>query len=362
MWRALLLCLGVGACLSLAALDALAVELTDPRIVISGQVVDSDKGPVSDAHVQAASRTTTVTARTDRSGKFTVALPLTYCGVSITASAADRAGMVWLPIDSSLLEPRTVSIELSPLVPLEVTVTDGDGRPVAGARVGADINGVGLSAVESDALGKATLRIPRRPNQRLVYAYKAGRGFDFHALESARTTTNLAEHAIENLSLKLGPTGKKLTIRAETDDGKPVAGLLLRPFQLYKRHELVTFGLSAMPGLYSATTDAQGVAHFDDLPAWMAHFTFLILDDRTALRRFEWNLKKEPDSVIDIAIPRTVKMSGRVQFVEGTAAPEIVVEALGGGGSKMSPCYGRAVSHETVPLPSTSRRTRPIES
>ncbi len=90
MWRALLMCLGVGACLPLAALDAFGVELTDPRIVISGQVVDSVKAPVSDAHVQAASRTTAVTVHTDRSGKFTVALPVE------TGHMGDKCSDTWV--------------------------------------------------------------------------------------------------------------------------------------------------------------------------------------------------------------------------------------------------------------------------
>ena len=139
MRRALLWCLSVGGWLALTSLAAFGAESNEasksPRIVISGQVVDSDQVAAPEARVEVHSRTTTVTARTDRTGKFSVNLPLTYCGVSITATAGDRAGMQWLPLNSSLRELRTVSIELSPLIPFEVHVTDGAGGAVAGARI-----------------------------------------------------------------------------------------------------------------------------------------------------------------------------------------------------------------------------------
>jgi hypothetical protein len=348
MRRPLLLVLAAGTCLALPSLVAGGAEPTDERGIICGQIVDPDSAPVAGARVQAASVGVRATARSDAYGKFTLAVPLKYnTGVSIIASdPANRTGMLWLPLASSPLEPRKIRIAISPLIPVEVSVLDNDNRPVSGARVGAEINQVGSPVSETDALGKATVRVPQRFQYVVVYAYKAGRGLDFQGLSGIQRGAKVRDKAVERVVLKLGPTAKRITIRAKSDDGRPVAGLSLHPSGLFKRQqEQVWLADSAMSQLYLATTDADGIAHVDDLPAWITgNLTFVTDDERSAVHRFYWIAKKQTDPVVDITIPRLVRMTGRVQLGEGAPATGIAIEVSGAGSSNMAPFRGRTVS------------------
>src|SRR5580704_1380377 len=355
MRRPLLLVLAAGTCLALHSLVASGAESADERAIISGQVVDPNNAPVAGARVQAVSPRASVTALSDAFGKFTLAVPLKSAparprynsGVSIIASdPANRTGMLWLPHDSSPMERRRIRIAISPLIPVEVSVLDNNNRPVSGARVGAEINQVGSPVSETDALGKATLRVPQRFQYVVVYAYKAGRGLDFQGLSGIQRGAKVGDKAVERVALKLGPAAKSVTIRAKSDDGRPVAGLSLHPSGLFKRQpEQVWLADPAMLQLYRATTDADGIAHVDDLPAWITGgLTFVTDDDRSAVRRFDWIAKKQTDAVVDITIPRLVRITGRVQFGEGAPATGIAIEVSGAGSSNMAPFRGRTVS------------------
>jgi hypothetical protein len=144
MRRPLLLVLAAGTCLALHSLVACGAESADERAVISGQIVDPNGAAIPGARVQAVSPRVSVTTQSDTSGKFAFAVPMNSApawprydsGVSIIASdPAERTGMLWLPLDSSPLEPRKIRIAISPLIPVEVSVLDNDNRPVSGARV-----------------------------------------------------------------------------------------------------------------------------------------------------------------------------------------------------------------------------------
>ncbi|HEV3300239.1 MAG TPA: thioredoxin family protein [Planctomycetaceae bacterium] len=355
MRRPLLLVLAAGTCLALHSLVACGAESADERAVISGQIVDPNGAAIPGARVQAVSPRVSVTTQSDTSGKFAFAVPMNSApawprydsGVSIIASdPAERTGMLWLPLDSSPLEPRKIRIAISPLIPVEVSVLDNDNRPVSGARVGAEINDVGSPVAETDKLGIATVRVPQRIRYVVVYAYKAGRGLDFQRPSGIQPGPKIGGKTVERVVLKLGPTGKRVTIRAKSDDGRPVAGLSLHPGALFKdQPEQCWLGRPSLSQLYATTTNADGIAHVDNLPAWITgNLTFVTDDKRFALRGFDWNAKKQTDGVVELTIPRLVPMTGRVQFGEGAPASGIAIEVSGGGASNMVPFRGRTIS------------------
>lgn len=125
----------------------LAVEPGEP---LTGRVVDAATGqPVTDAQIRVAD--TVVAARSDSEGRFSIARYNPFA----TNLAAAAAG--YLPNEVSIATDSRdpIAVKLSPGGHvLRGTVTDPDGKPIAGARVDIRQDRAWLSAVTTDGEGR----------------------------------------------------------------------------------------------------------------------------------------------------------------------------------------------------------------
>ncbi len=331
MRRSFLLTLGAAACFVLRLFVAGAEPMAE-RVIVSGQVVDTRGAPVAGARVQAMQDRSIIAVEADRSGKFQIAVPKSRAaGLTIFAMTPIGMGMLRTPWEAKSTGIADLRIQLGESRPLEVSVMDEGGRPVAAARVGALIDQFELPFSETGAQGKASLQLPVRARRLAIYAEKTGCGLDYCILELIRRHANARGWPDDGrLSLTLGPT-RRVTIRAKSEEGRPKTGIGLRPEFLVKPGEPAMLDLSSMPGMYAAATNTEGNAIFD-LPAWIkTRVTFWPVDGKPVPRRIVWNPAKQPDGIVDAVIPRPVEISGRVEFANGTPAPGIAINVSGAG-------------------------------
>src|SRR5262249_8210607 len=109
-------------------------------------------------------------------------------------------------------------------------------------------------------------------------------------------------------------------------------GLTFRPCQLEKPRE-GSLDLFLAPEIFSAVTDAQGIARFPDLPAWAStnSIAFRTDDEERFPRQFVCNRIRHQKPILDVVIPQVVTMSGQAQFEDGTPAAGVTIEVLGSG-------------------------------
>src|SRR5262249_51563023 len=152
---------------------------------------------------------------------------------------------------------------------------------------------IDLPIVQTDAEGNATLLAPADAASVLAYAFKPGQGFDYRYLKSrARDPKETRDFPVDGrVALQLGPT-RKATILVREPNKKPIAGLDLELWLLKKPGEPDDFNLSYTQGLYRAVTDAAGVAHFDDIPAWDGELIFWPQSADVMHQRIVWDPAK----------------------------------------------------------------------
>jgi hypothetical protein len=307
-------------------------EPTREQTTVSGIVVDGKGLAVAGAKVEVLLDRSIIAARSDALGKFQLAVPKNRAaGVAIFATAPNSIGMLRMPREGEASRTANLRIQLVESRPLEVSVTDENKRPITGAQVGALIDQFELPFSETSAQGIARLQLPVRGRHLVIYADKAGRGLDYCVLELVRRHANARGWPDDGrLSLSLGPP-RRVTIRAKSEEGRPLPGVKLRPEFLMKPSEPAILDLSSMPGMCASATNTEGVASFD-LPAWLkTRVTFWPGDGKPVPRRIVWDPAKQPDGIVDAVIPRPVEISGRVEFPNGTPAPGIVIHVSGAG-------------------------------
>ena len=159
----------------------------------------------------------------------------------------------------------------------------------------------------------------------MVYATAPGKGFDYYVFDSL-SHPSTSRHWPEDgkLTLQFGPT-QKVAIRTRGADGRPVVGAKLWLWLLSKPGEPDQFSFSSVPGPYRVTTDKEGVAHFDDLPAWPGTLTFWPDRERFANRRIKWDRGRQ----LEVRLDELVPLSGHVRFADGRPAAGIGVVATG---------------------------------
>jgi hypothetical protein len=311
---------------------ASGAEATGEQATVSGIVVDARGSAIADARVQVLLDRSIVAARSDAFGKFQLAVSKNRTGgLAIFATAPTGVGMLRTPWQGGAAGNANLRIQLVESRPLEVSVTDENGHPLAGARVGALIDHFELPFSETSAQGKASLQLPVRARYLAIYAEKAGSGLDYCALELVRRHADARGWPADGrLSLKLSPA-RRVTIRAKSEDGRPLAGIELRPEFLVKPGEPALLDLSSMPEMYKRATNSEGIAVFD-LPAWITTpITFGPVDGKPVPLEIIWNPANQPAGIVDVVIPRPVEISGRVEMTDGTPAPGIAINVSGAG-------------------------------
>ncbi len=171
--------------------------------------------------------------------------------------------------------------------------------------MGALVDQFELPFSETGAQGKASLQLPVRARYLAVFANKAGRGLDYCVLELVRRHANARGWPDDGrISLSLSPP-RRVTIRAKSEEGRPLPGIELRPEFLMKPGEPAILNLASLPEMYGSTTNAEGVAFFD-LPAWVkTRVTFWPRDAKPVPRRIVWDPAKQPDGIVDVLDPAT---------------------------------------------------------
>src|SRR5580704_4287817 len=331
MRRSLLLTLAAGAGYLFCSIVC-GAEATRELTTVSGIVVDGKGLSVAGAKVEVLLGRSIMAARTDALGKFQLAVPTNRAkGLAIFATAPNGIGMLRTPWEGEASRTANLRIQLVESRSLVVSVTDENKRPIAGAQVGALIDQFELPCSETSAQGKARLQLPVRARYLAIFADKAGRGLDYCVLELVRRHADARGWPDDGrLSLSLSPP-RRVTIRAKSEEGRPLPGIELRPEFLVRPGEPASLDLSSMPEIYRSETNTEGIASFD-LPEWLkTRVTFWPHDGKPVPRRNIWNPAKQPDGIVDAVIPRPVEISGRVEFADGTPAPGIAIKVSGAG-------------------------------
>ncbi|HEX4071793.1 MAG TPA: carboxypeptidase-like regulatory domain-containing protein [Planctomycetaceae bacterium] len=260
-----------------------------PTFALRGTVVDESGAPVPKAKVvTSAGRHPDVNlaAVTDAAGNFT--LPLSTWQIQAILVAKDETGS---RIGSLKYVPGktrpAARIVLHAARTIPVSVVDGTGRSIAGAKVGvifAPRNGdviydktrQDLLRERTDARGQAVLRLPADAHLECVWTVKAGAGFDYvlyrTPLVQRRLTKRLppdpAKRAAEDsraIKFVLGGV-HKMRVHLVDDRRRPLPGVRVRVIYLEWPNRGGGVTVSAIDELI-VVSDRLGIAEFDAIPA-----------------------------------------------------------------------------------------------
>ncbi|WP_165234934.1 carboxypeptidase regulatory-like domain-containing protein [Aquisphaera insulae] len=236
------------------------------RAPVSGTIVDEAGKAVAGATIDVRSFEKADSATSAGDGSFRVLLPERGNG-RLSACLVARAGDGRLGLQIVAGEAATIApakVVLRPPHPLEVRVVDGGGRPVPQAEIHVQAGYEGILSGRSDEAGRWTVDVPADLTRWGVYALKSKVGFDYAQARRARNSAEALRPLPDRLTLTLDGARPPLRFRAVDRDGKPIAGILAGPWYFTKPdHEAEINGLTDV----FRTTDADGVAVFDWLPA-----------------------------------------------------------------------------------------------
>ena len=248
----------------------------------------------------------------------------------MNARSVDATRQAFFEFDSSFESrklPQPVQLTMSRARQIETQVVASDGKPVAGALIGAiggAVPGWDLATGRTDDNGHGTLLIPADAPLRHVYAFKSGMGLDYVACnsdpEESAVTADRSSLPEAGRALVFTLRGAKTArIRLVDPEGRPLPGIDVYPWYFTKQptgqSDLNVNGASAVFGV---KTDVQGVAVFDWLPTWHMHDFFFWPHggQQWARNRIVWN--SEQDGLEKtVALPRTVPVRGQVLRADG---------------------------------------------
>jgi hypothetical protein len=145
---------------------------------LSGVVVDEASKPVAHAKVTARGYQLDQSTESGTDGRFALKITakLVVCGLIRATDQTGRQGFV----ESSIGEKSDpVRIVLKQPREIAITVIDKSGNAIQGATVGAAAQNAVLVRQETNAQGKALLRLPEGLRFVNIFAMKADAGFDY---------------------------------------------------------------------------------------------------------------------------------------------------------------------------------------
>jgi hypothetical protein len=271
-----------------AALRSTLPERTDEAVFsIRGTVVDENRSPVPNIKVAAAEglgRTPDFLTQSDAAGKFAFNSPERH-PVSLVASdaAGERMGfLTFYDVRDRRGRPLRLVLRKSRAIP--VSVVDGRGQPVAGAKVLADFS-MGTPRLaprqvierSTDAQGKALLRLPSDMPLAFVFAVKAGAGFDYllYRPPMRRGAARTASAAPIDPHQRAPDDDRPITfvlsgahkVRVHLVNGRrrPLTGIRVRTVEFARPNRGGAAILYGVPE-FDVTSDQSGLAELNSIP------------------------------------------------------------------------------------------------
>lgn len=321
--------------ISLAWASSLAAE-TEPKetlVTVVGQVVDQTENAVAGATVTVRGYNQSAETTTDDEGKFRCQFEeraLRLARILVNDAQADRLGIFEVAYHEPPTPDKPITITVEPAEHLPVEVTDVDGQPAEGVKVGGMWQWYPLFHATTAADGKATLRYPKNSPPDHLYALQEGVGIDYRTINSQRDGAYRADwFANPPIKLQLAET-KTIRFQVVDSDEKPVAGVRMQPWMLAKPGEPDPFNFNLMPDTFFPTRDADGLAEIQGFPAWPQHgFTFFIYSQNKSRGRYDI-LQNEPiQDPIKLVVDEDVTVRGQVVTADGKPVSGVEVAAAG---------------------------------
>lgn len=324
----------------LCSAASLAAAQLSNSAIISGVVVGADDQPVAGAIIHPWSEPAH-SVRSGDDGHFEIVLDSASFRYSELLARSEDGTLqgTWFNDDAdqqTVKHRETVRITVRPSVPLDITVKDSQGNPLPQAEVGVEAYHGFITTTTTGRDGHAHVRLPSDIRVRQVLAVKASLGMDYY--DNTRSMKWLDTHPMPTeVTLQLRPS-KTCRIKARNRQGNPVAGIAFYPWTIHVPDRPNYVNVSSAPSALGLerTTDPQGIATFDYLPADIEGSIALLCGSR------EWHQPDlavwSPDDHLTDSIPelkaavfQTVEAKGRVFLPDGQPASGILLQAEGRG-------------------------------
>lgn len=317
----------------------------EARVAISGRVVDADSQGAPNARVRGIADGDLTEATTDGDGHFVLnVLKKRAKQLVIIAEDAggDRLGTFAANRNDPPSAESPIRIELAKCRRLPVHVGDAEGKPAAGARVGALIHNAPLVSAITATDGSGELKLPADVPLQMLYATKPGEGFDYRVVTNPRDDAPRADWLNQPPVRFQLADSKTVKIRLVDAEDMPIVGTELFLWLLHKPGEPDSFNLGYTPTEFRALTNDAGVAEFRGVPSWNVHpLTFWPTNDLYVRERIAFALQEHSDGQLTAKLQRLTPLAGHVSFADGRPAAGIKVQVVGNG-------YKFDGFHETV--------------
>jgi protocatechuate 3,4-dioxygenase beta subunit len=301
-------------------------------VLLRGIVADEQGKPIVGATVDAVRYDGVVTRGTKsiEGGAFLLRLPSdSYHGTAILIQDESKRLASLIPGASyNIATSKNVfRAVLKPLRETQVTVVDGDGKPLADASVRLYAEYGRIADSQTDVVGQVQFKFPADAKIDWIVAYKSGHGFDYYENYDSFPTEIRLDMPAE-LKLKLdGFT----SVRVKVVDTKnqPIAGVAVTPWTIGKVGKVSYANLS---GDQLGKTDATGVATFDWIPNDMkGAVTFLIRDERFHCPSTPHYVSGASNTDLETTVWNLCTVRGKVRHEDGTPAAGIRLQGEGRG-------------------------------
>lgn len=316
--------------------DQLAKDALAPSTAVSGTVVDDRGDPAGEvtitAHLVAGGK---AIATSDPDGRFHLSVPTEQSrgALLIATSSHNTSGFTQLPFDQELTRKYPDQrIELGPERAIDVVVEDSDHHPKAGASVSINSMYVTVAQGETNKDGRIKFIAPSKLPLQFILAQLAGTGVDYMLFRSAEEPVNdpykLAPAHRGDIRLVLSPT-RTMTVKVVDQEGTPIPGATVSPWYIHlpQKGDHANLG-----GLWSQTTNEQGLATFESIPVehernltiWVRK-DGLVAQDRTMVD------PRSPEAEVTATLLPLQLVKGSVALPDGKPAAGIHVHVAGDG-------------------------------
>jgi hypothetical protein len=318
---------------------------------ISGIVTDEDGKPASGIEVDFQMSVVHVSTLSGADGRFQLKIPGPELGARpLWARTADRKLQAFFknPEDDADRKSTDIHLILKPAKEFPITVVDQTGQPVSGAWIAAAESFEPVGSAQSDAEGRAVLRVPADAELMYALAFKAGRAMDYFSFwrrKDVRSNPYRLDTDYHGpLHFVLGQS-ITATVHVIDADHHPLPGVSVNPWYFRRPKKGDDLNLFADPRFH-ATTDAQGLATIDFIPqdneGKVNIWTRIESYDAKDRCLFD---PKGGSAQVEQVLRRLVHITGKVLEPNGDPARALTV-LIGGAGYDMDGYVGEATTDE----------------